>query len=73
MSEPFKITLPPSRIPTTWKENWNIFAGRTMYPEIKFESLVCLSMAPDFVLDFGWAIRDEGITYSLQINRGHFD
>jgi hypothetical protein len=72
MIEPFKISVPPPRIPATWKENWNIFAGRTIYPEIQFESLLCLSLAPDFVLDFGWALRGESITYSLQINRGHF-
>jgi hypothetical protein len=72
MIDPFKITLSPPRIPAAWKENWNIFADRTIYPEIKFESLICLSMAPDFVLDFGWTTRAESITYSLQINRGHF-
>jgi hypothetical protein len=72
MIQAFKISVPPPRIPAPWKENWNIFADRTIYPEIQFESLICLSMAPDFVLDFGWALREEGITYSLQINRGHF-
>jgi hypothetical protein len=72
MIKPFKISVPPPRIPATWKENWNIFADRTIYPDIQFESMMCLSMAPDFVLDFGWALRDEGIAYSMQINRGHF-
>jgi hypothetical protein len=43
-----------------------------IHPEIRFESLLCLSLAPDFVLDFGWQIRDEGVRFSLQINRGHF-
>jgi hypothetical protein len=72
MIAPFKITVASPRIPIAWKENWNIFADRTIYPEIGFESLICLSLSPDFVLDFGWALRNEGIEYSLQINRGHF-
>jgi hypothetical protein len=68
----FKIDVPPPRIPKAWKESWNIFAGCTIYPESRSESLMCLTMAPDFVLDFGWALREEGVTYALQINRGHF-
>jgi hypothetical protein len=72
MIEPFKISVPAPRIPAPWKESWNIFAGCTIYPESRSESLMCLTMAPDFVLDFGWALREDGITYFLQINRGHF-
>jgi hypothetical protein len=66
------------RIPPAWKVHWDhLSQGRTVYPELRFESLLCLSLAPDFVLDFGWYLRDqdngkEGIRFDLQINRGHF-
>jgi hypothetical protein len=66
------------RIPAAWKVHWDHLShGRTIYPELRFESLLCLSLAPDFVLDFGWYLRDqengeEGIRFDLQINRGHF-
>jgi hypothetical protein len=69
----FTIPAAQFRIPAGWKINWDhISQGRKIHPEIKFESLLCLSLAPDFVLDFGWCLRDEGIRFDLQINRGHF-
>jgi hypothetical protein len=73
MIEPFPISASALRIPPAWKVNWNhISNGRIVCPELRFESLLCLSLQPDFVLDFGWYLRDEGILFILQINRGHF-
>jgi hypothetical protein len=73
MIEPFPISAPELRIPPAWKVNWDhISAGRMIHPEIRFESLLCLSLAPDFVLDFGWNLQDEGVRFSLQINSRHF-
>jgi hypothetical protein len=70
---PFQISAFNLRIPQGWKVNWDhISNGRTIYPELRFESLLCLSLPPDFVLDFGWNLRDEGVRFDLQINRGHF-
>ncbi len=72
MTEKIHINLPSPDITTAWKTNWNYFAGRAIEPDLRFESLICLSLAPDFVLDFGWHLRDEQIWFDLQINRGHF-
>jgi hypothetical protein len=69
----FAIPAAQFRIPNGWKVNWDhVSQGRMLHPEIRFESLLCLSLAPDFVLDFGWCLRDEGFRFDLQINRGHF-
>lgn len=73
MIVPFAVSGATLIIPEAWKVNWDhISAGRTILPELRFESLLCLSLAPDFVLDFGWCLRDEGVRFTLQINRGHF-
>jgi hypothetical protein len=73
MVTPFAIPAAQFRIPNGWTVNWDhVSQGRMIYPELRFESLLCLSLAPDFVLDFGWCLRDEGIRFDLQINRGHF-
>jgi hypothetical protein len=73
MIKSFPITAATLRIPAAWKVHWDhITAGRMVQPEIRFESLLCMTMAPDFVLDFGWYLRDEGIRFDLQINRGSF-
>ena len=78
MKSAFEIAPGLLRIPPGWKVNWDhLSGGRSIYPEIQFESLLCLSFEPDFVLDYGWCVRDngsgdEGIRFDLQINRGHF-
>jgi hypothetical protein len=73
MVTPFPISASTLRIPQGWKINWDhISQGRMIYPDLRFESLLCLSLSPDFVLDFGWNLRDEGVRFDLQINRGHF-
>jgi hypothetical protein len=73
MITPFSISASTLRIPQGWKINWDhISQGRMVYPDLRFESLLCLSLSPDFVLDFGSNQRDEGIRFDLQINRGHF-
>jgi hypothetical protein len=73
MIEPFPISAALFRIPPTWKVHWDhISAGRMIQPDIRFESLLCLSLAPDFVLDFGWRLRDEGVLFTLQVNSRHF-
>jgi hypothetical protein len=73
MVTPFPISASTLRIPQGWKINWDhVSQGGMIYPDLRFESLLCLSLAPDFVLDFGWNLRDEGIRFDLQINRGHF-
>jgi hypothetical protein len=71
-SQSFQIKLSAPTVPMVWKTHWNLLAGHVIYPELRFESLLCLSLEPDFVLDFGWSMKPEGITYALQINRGHF-
>ncbi len=73
MIAPFPIKAGALRIPKDWEVNWDHLSdGRIIHPELGFESLLCLSLAPDFVLDFGWGLREEGGRYMLQINRGHF-
>jgi hypothetical protein len=72
MFTPFKIDIAPLRITDVWRVSWNRLHGALIHPEIQFESLVCLTLKPDFVLDFGWSAQEEGIAYDLQINRGHF-
>jgi hypothetical protein len=60
-------------IPSAWTIHWDhLSAGRTIYPELSFESLLCLTLPPETVLDFGWVLRDDGVRFVLQINRGHF-
>jgi hypothetical protein len=73
MIEPFLITAEALRIPSAWKVHWDhITAGRMIQPESRFESLLCLSLPSDFVLDFGWSLRDEAVFFTLQINSRHF-
>ncbi len=73
MIEQFPVNANALRIPPDWKVHWDdLSAERIICPELRFESLLCLSLAPDFVLDFGWGLRDERVRYTLQINRGHF-
>jgi hypothetical protein len=69
---PFDLNAAALLIPAAWKVNWNHLENRRVFPDLKFESLLCLSLPPDFVLDFGWYLRDDHISYDLQINRGHF-
>jgi hypothetical protein len=70
--DPFDLNAKLIHIPPAWKANWNHLENRRVYPDLNFESLLCLSLPPDFVLDFGWYLRDDHISYDLQINRGHF-
>jgi hypothetical protein len=70
--ETFDLNAKPLNIPTAWKVSWNHLENRRIHPELTFESLLCLTMKPDYVLDFGWHLRDDCISYDLQINRGHF-
>jgi hypothetical protein len=73
MIKPFPASAASLRIPPGWKVHWDhISSGRIIYPEIRFESLLCLTLPPDFVLDFGWYLRDEGVLFTLQINSRHF-
>jgi hypothetical protein len=73
MVTPYPISAATLRIPQGWKINWDhISQGRVIYPDLRFESLLYLSLSPDFVLDIGWNVRDEGISFYLQIYRGHF-
>jgi hypothetical protein len=73
MVTPYPISAATLPIPQGWKINWDhISQGRMIYPDLRFESQLCLSLWPNFVLDFGWNVRDEGIRFDLQINRGHF-
>jgi hypothetical protein len=68
-----EVILSP-QIPPQWQVRWNQFEYHKIDPDpvLRFESLICLTLPPDFILDFGWYARDEGIRYDLQINRGHF-
>ena len=73
MTAPFSISASALRIPRAWKVHWDhISAGRIILPEVRFESLLCLSLPPDFVLDFGWCLRGDDVRFTLQINRGSF-
>jgi hypothetical protein len=73
MTAPKTIPVGSILIPTAWTIHWDhLSAGHIIHPELRFESLLCLTMPPDYVLDFGWAMRDDGLRFSLQINHGHF-
>jgi hypothetical protein len=61
MLESTPLDIPAPQIPDPWKVSWNRFETRTIDPILQFESMVCLTLPPDFVLDFGWYARDEGI------------
>jgi hypothetical protein len=72
MMQPFDLKAKPVLVPAAWKTNWNYLENRRIHPELNFESLLCLSLAPDFVLDFGWHLSNDHVSYDLQINVGHF-